>query len=366
MTIDPDEDFDLLPEDGLIQFITEYWGRRQTWLPPQFAENELIVGPYPLNVNLLGAGYVPAFPNLEAIVVATDGTRSASKGGYIKLPPGQYMIYYVDRQERYSVLPAVSANTLDGATVGLTCGITFTVKNAKSIQNIRNPLEALFRACEAALRHVIRTHSHDQFFGEPDNPDVLPNQSIADAVQHQVTANQACRAFTLHNVNIIERQGDAQLLNLRETKIARLHADENEIQNARMRARILEERHEVEVKQGAIIAQEASNESHRRQILLPTDKRLIELERQRQLPRLTHEEILKELDTRGEALKSLIQAEAMPGFPRNAEDLQKMVSQIIKEMPNISMNQAPPPDDESEADDLNMTLVQLLIPKKKE
>jgi len=362
-TIDPDEEFDLLAEDGLIQFVTEYWGRRQAWLPPQFGENELIVGPYALDVNVFGAGYVPTFPNLNAIVVAVNGERYATRGGFIKLPPGQYTIYYVDRRERYLVLSPVEGNTLDGATVTITCGITFKVKAAKAIQNILNPIEALLNACEGALRHVIRTHSHDHFFGETENNDFLTNESIANAVQRQVTANKACSAFSLHHVTVVARQGDPQLLGLRSIKIAQKRADENELQNAQMQALIYQERQKLEVERGKMLAERARSESESRRILAPADERQIRIENQRQVPRLSHEENLREIDVRGEALKALITAEAMPGFSRNPEDLQKLVNKIIKEMPNIAINQAPPHEEE---EDLGMTLVQLLIPKKKE
>jgi hypothetical protein len=128
---------------NLVKKVTEFLGRRQRLLPPELGEQEIVTGPYPLDVNLLGAGYVPAFPNLDAIVVSADGERILAPGGYIQLPPGRYKIYYVDRQERYMTLPEVRGTTTDGATVTLSCGITFNVNDALAVQKVRNPLDAL-------------------------------------------------------------------------------------------------------------------------------------------------------------------------------------------------------------------------------
>lgn len=358
----------------LIKWVTEYQGRRQRLLPPQFAENEIVAGPYPLDVNLLGAGYVPSFPNLDAIVVAPDGERTPAKGGYIHLAPGRYKIYYVDRQERYMTLPEVQAVTLDGANVLFSCGITFTVNNSMDVQNIRNPMDALFKVCEAALRHVIRTHKHDELIDEkPDREDpdavsaikIISDQQISDAVKLQVNMSEACRAFSLHNVNIIERKGHPRLLNVREEEAIQLRAGRKEIKQTEMKTKIAVTQKLLTTQQGTVTKQQADNEKIRRETLFAAEKLAVELEQLRQTPRFSHEENLKIIDARIEALKTLMQAQAMPGSSRNIEELRQLVERIITEMPNIAEETTSPAPAKDKKDSEDDEFIEILIPKKK-
>ncbi len=376
MSQNPYEDNE--PEIDFLRFITEYRGRRQRFLPPQFPEDEVVVGPYQLDINIFGAGYVPAFPNMDAIVVSANGERICSNGGYIRLPAGIYKIYYVDRHERYKVLPDIKAVTLDGANVTITCGITYTVNDAKTVQNIRNPVDALFKACEASIRQLIRTHKHDEMIDErPDKEEqsqqtelnglrMVTNSQISDAVKLQVNLSEACRAFTLHNVNIIDRQGHARLLNVREEEAVQLRAGRKEIKQTEMKTKIAATQKLLTTQQGTVIEQQAQNETKRREILFTAEKLTVELERLRKLPPFSHDENLKIIDARIEALKMLMQAQAMPGSSRNIDELRQLVEKIISEMPNITdeIEDTSQPDKTRKNND-DDEFIELLIPKKK-
>lgn len=370
---DEEDELDL----DLIKWITEYQGRRQRLLPPQFAEGEVVVGPYPLDVSIWGAGYVPAFPNLNAVVVSANGERTLSAGGYIRLPSGNYKIYYVDRHERYKVLPDIKATTLDGASVTITCDITYTVNDALAVQDVRNPMDALYKACEAALRQVIRTHKHDEIIDEkPETEDqgqedgtnrvkIISNDQISDAIKLQVNLSEACRAFTLHNVNIIDRQGHLRLLNVREEEAVQLRAGKKEIKQTEQRTEISKKQKLLTFQQGTVIEQHAINEKTRREILFIAEKLTVELERLRKMPPFSHEENLKIIDARIEALKMLMQAQAMPGSSRNIDELQQLVEKIITEMPNIADETANTPTAGNPKGSNDDEFIELLIPKKK-
>lgn len=361
-------------ELNLVKKVTEFLGRRQRLLPPELGEQEIITGPYPLDVNLLGAGYVPAFPNLDAIVVSADGERILAQGGYIELPPGRYKIYYVDRQERYMTLPEVRATTTDGATVMLSCGITFNVNDALAVQKVRNPLNALLRACEAALRQVIRTHRHDELIGElPEgtaadaSTRVISNEEIAEAVKLQVSLSEACRPFTLHNVHVLDRQGHLRLLDVREQEAFQLRTGKRELKQIEQRAEITHKQRVLTAEQGGVTQQQAENERTRREILLAAEKLAVELEQMRQMPRFSHQENLKIIEARIEALKTLMNAQAMPGNTRSIEDLRQLVEKILAEMPHITgeHEEAPPAEGQQPPGTSGDEFIELLIPKKK-
>ncbi|GAB4493848.1 MAG: hypothetical protein Fur0016_29820 [Anaerolineales bacterium] len=377
--IPPEEDDEV--GFDLIKWYTEYQGRRQRLLPPQFAENEIVTGPYPLDVNIWGAGYVPSFPNLDAIVVSAAGNRIPSEGGYIRLSPGKYKIYYVDRHEQYKVLPDIKAVTLDGADVTFSCGITFTVNDSLAVQNIRNPMDALFKACEAALRHVIRTHKHDEIIDErPDNDEpaaakpikIITDDQISDAVKLQVNLSEACRAFNLHNVNIIERRGHLRLLGVREEEAVRLRAGRKEMKQTDQRTELSKRQKLLTIEQGTVIEQQAKNETKRREILFDAEqvaielqKLTLELELMRQKPKFSHEENLKIIDARIEALKMLMQAQAMGGASRSIDDVRQLVEKLTTDMPNVADDAPDKPTTSSAKDSNNDEFIELLIPKKK-
>ncbi len=378
----PPEDDDELDFD-LIKWFTEYQGRRQRLLPPQFPENEIVTGPYPLDVNIWGAGYVPSFPNLDAIVVSAAGDRIPSEGGYIRLSPGKYKIYYVDRHEQYKVLPNIKAVTLDGADVTLTCGITFTVNSSMEVQNVRNPMDALFKACEAALRHVVRTHKHDELIDErPDEgreqesganaKTIISDEQISEVIKNQVEQSDACKSFSLHHVNIIERQGHLRLLGVREEEAVRLRAGRKEIKQTDQRTEISKRQKLLTTEQGKVIEQQAKNETKRREALFDAEKLAVELQKltlelelMRQKPKFSHEENLKIIDARIEALKMLMQAQAMAGSSRNVDDVRQLVEKLITEMPNIADDTPDKPTTGSAKDSNDDEFIELLIPKKK-
>ena len=352
-------------EKPLIERWTEFQGRRESFLPPNFPDDEIVAGPYELKVNLLGAGYVRAFPAVSTIVVAANGDRHKSDGGYVKLPAGTYKIYYVDCQDRFATLPEVQGVTSDGANVTLVLGITYRVSDPMFVQQIRNPLDALFTGCEAAIRQIIRLHKHDELIGEPEDPNIIPNNDIAQEILVQISLSEACRAFSLLNVNVIDRRGHSRLLNIREQRAVQKRATEKEIESTIQRLRIAEEQKELARKQGEITEQQAWIERNRQEILYAAQKLSVQLENMRKRPQYQHEEILKDIEARSKALESLIQAQAMPGFPRNADDLH-LVDKIVSGLPNITSvidNNALNQDEDIE--ELNSNLIHLMIPKKK-
>lgn len=127
-------------------------------------------------------------------------------------------------------------------------------------------MDALFKACEAALRHVIRTHKHDEIIDEkPENDEpvaasqvkIISDNQVSDAVKLQVNLNEACRAFSLHNVNIIERRGHLRLLGVREEEAVRLRAGRKEIKQTDQRTEISKRQKLLTTEQGTVIEQQA-------------------------------------------------------------------------------------------------------------
>lgn len=85
----------------------------------------------------------------------------------------------------------------------------------------------------------------------------------------------------------------------------------------------------------------------------------------RQKPKFSHEENLKIIEARIEALKMLMQAQAMAGSARNVDDVKQLVEKIITDMPNSADDAPAKPTTGSAKDSTDDEFIELLIPKKK-
>jgi hypothetical protein len=359
-------ELDMEDDDGLMKYWTEFFGRKKQFLPPSFDDNEIVAGPYPFSTNLLGVGFVPTFHKLDAIVVAANGERQLTQGGYIELPAGNYKLYYVDRQERYKVLPEVKTTTSDGAQVAISIGITFHVQDSLAVQDVRNPLDALFKGCEAALRHTIRTHRHDEIIGEDfDNPNIIVDDEIIEEVKLQVSLSAACKPFWLVYVDVLDRKGHDRLLSLREQQVVQERAGKKDVSKIRTQTEVAEEQLGLVAKQGKVIAQQAHNEAFRREILFGVEKMSIALKRFRESSGFQHEELLAYIESQNKVLQAMVKSPILLNG-QHSDDLQLWIEKINDAQSHILqiINRTDLQDGEQN-DDWDPTMIQLMLPRKR-
>lgn len=354
-----DSDHDDDEDDGLLKSWTEFWGRHKQLLPPEFAENEIIAGPYPFNTSIFGTGFMHAFPQLDAILVTPDGESRLLGGGYTKLPSGTYKIYYVDRHERHTTLPDIKATTSDGAEVTISLEIIYQVTDSITIQKIRDPLDALVKGCKSTIRRIIHNHKHDDIFAErPDDPGLLPDSQISDEVLLQVSLIEACRAFDLKTVIILHRQGDPALLGLREKQAYDTRTATGVINNTNMKKHIVDEQKELFKGQKEL-------EIERLNLFIMAEKLKIELVNLRNSPQYQHAENMAKIDGSIKSLEAYIKSLSQPGFIRSQEELH-VAYQFIQALrdPSGIPAETQPPVQENEPEDKD-SFIQLMIPKKK-
>jgi hypothetical protein len=102
------------------------WGRRKTAPRYNFRENEIVTPGFVLNVSpFFGAAYLNLHPTHYGVLIGPDGQITNVRGGYAQLPPGRYVLHYVDKQNRVMVLPRTSEAASDGPQVCLELVVTY-------------------------------------------------------------------------------------------------------------------------------------------------------------------------------------------------------------------------------------------------
>ncbi len=354
---------------SIARWLIENRGRKIGISPIIFPETEIVSEPYNFQMGMFGS-FLPLPSMTAAILTSPTGKREAFiEGGYIKLDYGSYTLEYVDRRERFYTFPTIKMATSDGPEISLNISISYQVTHPLRILDVRNPLTSFFSACDASIKSFIRSHKHDEIINEQDGDISIDDTEIAQYIISQIVHNQACRAFTLINVMVRERLGDRKILEIRQSRLVQDRASRASRENILQQQEIADEQKILEQKKaeqdGSIKELQTRFEANRQQIMYSAKELDVELENLRNAPHFQQERYLKALEVKQRALESLIQAQAMPGFPRdkNEKELVESIVNSIKDMQSLL------PQDSADAsnfrEDVNSTFIRLMMPKKK-
>ncbi|MFZ5818302.1 MAG: SPFH domain-containing protein [Chloroflexota bacterium] len=353
---------------SLRQKWIEFWGRQTE--PPliEFDETSILTKPANFDVGLLGGCYLPLRAMTVAIITYPNGQKKFfNEGGFIDLPNGVYTIQYVDLRDR-TLTFMVTDTTRDGPKVSLNVSINYKVSDFFEITNVAKPLDALFAACEAAVRKFITTHRYHQIIGEPDNEQVISDDEIARSIKDQVANNQACRAFWLMDVVIKERYGDPTISTLKHEDLVQEKKSAIEREGLRQQQEIAEEQQTlalIEAETARLLQEsQATGEANRSEILEEARRLSVELETLPKLPEWQNAQAMRRLDVLEKALEALIRAQTIAGFPRDTDDRQ-LIQNVLGTLAESSKNLPQiPPEHTRPANELKSTIINLVSPKK--
>ena len=203
--------------NDLVQLWLEYWGRKRSPQLFTFPENEVLTPEGSFHISVLAkATYLNLHPTLYAVAISPDGKPQHLKGGYnFPLPPGKYIIHYVDKRDRKG-FTKTSETTQDGANVSLELIITYRVSDPIKLLEIQQPVATIFSLIQSDLKEFIRTHRYDEIFGSGDDPSVDSSMVAQYIKQRHVNRHQVSRVFTITNVAVEDRQGDPKLTEIRK------------------------------------------------------------------------------------------------------------------------------------------------------
>lgn len=371
------------PLRRFLRWIIEFRGRRKSYARPDFTETKLIDDPCEFKIGFFGF-YLPLFPNASAVVISNQGERRVSNGGYIKLPSGIYSVVYVDMRDRYEELPKVEEKTADGAFIAITISITYRVSNPLEVQNTVNPLEALHKICDAAVKKIIHRYQHDQIIGDENTPPVISDSTLANEISQEISNNRACKAFSQVNVGILNRAGNYEIMAERQKVVLQKHKNESERKDTIQKKQTAEEKNvlsKIIAEGDADIKDLWAKLKVRHEVLSLSEVTQLknDLENRRKQPEYQQEIYLAQLDATKHELDTLIQALAQISLTNNAAG-QRIAETISSHMvgkvsENHPTQSAPEPAPESEPgpkpqpaepeSDQDSMFVHLMIPKKK-
>jgi hypothetical protein len=300
----------------------KYWlerqGRKRSALRYPFRDDEIVSQAYLMRVSSwFNAYYLNLHPSHYAIAITPAGRLINVRGGYNALLPGRYILHYVDRQNRVSVIPRVTETTLDGAQVSLELVITYQVVDPFLALEVQQPLETFFVFIQSDLREFIRTHKYDEIVGDTVGHAVNTNlvaQYIRD--QHR-TREQMSKLFKILEVVVEEKTGDPKLTEIRgkfEAKQRQNVADSELLrQNQDLERRVASQDAEIQ----RIKAKADATEQEIRQKM---DLQTIELEKARAELDFRQKKMMRAMD-------AIAQAFAAPTYPRDPREVE-----IIKEL----------------------------------
>ena len=355
---------------SLTRWWKEFKGRRR--VPQLISFNEMAILTETTAFRIGTRGYYLSLPSMTAAIITspTSSKRVFKEGGYKDLEEGAYTIQYVDLSERYVDLPRVTAATTQGSEVSLTVSMNYKVNDPSQIITVAEPLKTLLSVCEAAIKNYIITHRHDELISEPGSDQFIYDNEIIQHIKEQVAMNQACRAFWVMNVIIKERYGNPEIGSLKHKDLVQEKSNITQRHNVIQQQGIAEEQRKLEktkAEQDNMIKEtQTLGEANRSEILKYARMLEIELETMRKQPDMQQEQIVKLIELKRDALRTLLRLYTISGFPRDANEL-RLMEKILGSLSEtqIVIPELPPERSKS-ANELSKTIINLINPKKKD
>jgi len=344
----------------------EYWGRKRIIEPIPFTDTSILTQPVTFRIGYQG-DFVQLPANTAGIIASSTGQKQVIvQGGFYELEEGAYTIQYVDLRERAFTFSNVTAPTINGSDVSLSVSVTYKINEPTQIVNISTPLQTLFSVFEGAIKNFISTHRHDELIGEKDNEKYISDYHIIHHIKEYVATNQACRAFWLIDVVIVERHGNVDITRLKHERLVQENQSIIQRENVIQQQGIADEEKILaskKVEQDRIKMEgKAQIEARQSEIMEEANRLRIELDNMRRDPDIQ----LRKIEALEKALEALTQAYIKSGFSRGLneggvlESFSRSLADVQNDLPQIS------PRRSKSVNELGSTIINLIAPEEKD
>lgn len=304
------------------KFLLEYWGRRRTAPRYPFRENEIVTpGSVRFVSPLLGGTYLNLHPTHYAVVIGPDGRIMNMRGGYSPLPSGRYVIHYVDKQNRVTMIPRTTEAASDGPQVSLELAVTYRVIDPIKALEVQQAVDALILFIQSDLKEFIRSHKYDDIVGDLYGRKV-DNELVVRYIKDQhASRHQMSRLFFIADVVIGEKVGDPRVSEIRQniqinqwqydadSKVQRQNQDLGE---------------KVASQEAAIRRIKAESDAKQQEILQKMELQKIELDTARAELQFRQERMSRAMDAIGQAFSS----QTYPRDPREVEIIRDLIAAL--------------------------------------
>ncbi|HSB03253.1 MAG TPA: hypothetical protein VLE49_21565 [Anaerolineales bacterium] len=317
------------------KYLLETWGRSRPTPRYPFADNEIVTPGIPMRVSSWwNATYINLHPTHYAVAIAPDGRIINLKGGYnYPLSGGQYILHYIDKQNRVSVIPRTSETTLDGSQVSLELVITYRVVDPLKALEVQQPVNTLFIFIQSDLKEFIRSHKYDEIVGSSDGR-TAENGLVARYIKEQHAGrHQMSKLFFIADVVVEEKVGDPKLTEIREN----FQAEQR--QNT-VKSELLEQNQNLERKIASQEAEirriKAQSDAAQQDILQSMQFQKIELEKARMALQFRQDKMMRAMD-------AIAKAFSTPAYPRDPREVE-IIKELLGALGGDSTTDAPPPE----------------------
>jgi hypothetical protein len=347
----------------------EWQGRRRTAPRYPFRENEIVSPGVVRSVSSASGGiYMNVHPTHYALLIGPDGRIINMRGGFSPLPPGRYVLHYVDKQNRVTLIPRTTEAASDGPQVSLELAITYRVIDPIKALEVQQAVDALILFIQSDLKEFIRSHKYDEIVGDLYGRKV-DNELVVRYIKDQhATRHQMSRLFFIADVVIGEKVGDPRVSEIRQKiQINQWQFDaDSEYQRQNQ---VLSEKGAA---QDALLRKmQAESEAKQLEILKDVKLQQIELDNARQQFQAQQAYVQRAMD----ALVQAFSSQMYPLDPHVIEIMRDLVETMGGSMGRKTETAAepknqppPPPDDKAKTEkigELTNTLLNLLDRKRR-
>lgn len=317
-----------------FQRLIEGWvrsrGVRKCAQPIDFPPGEIATNI--TNVEIPVEGKLLRVPTYTcAILLLPSGRITGYPQGdhYLNLPPGKYTMQYVDMRPKRTHLAEVQGVTQDAWDVSIKIEILWRVIRPASVLGMAGFINYVGTAFQAAVIDYIRSLKHDQLIPVPGGQAIEANH-IVKSLLSSLYANDSFRGVQILNVLLLDRRGDRRRTEVVQKAVVEktVIQEQNSVEVQRLKLatgklanekELLEGQQELELKKTQIERLKAEEEekvrlrkaeiaAHEAKLLRESQFQEVEIKQQAESQRIQHEQILKSLEVRGQAIGQLVAA----------------------------------------------------------
>jgi hypothetical protein len=304
------------------KFLLESRGRTRSAPRYTYRENEIVTTGISMKVSSLwNATYLNLHPTHYAVAIGPDGRIMNLRGGYNRLSPGRYILHYVDKQNRVTVIPRTAETTFDGSQVSLELVVTYRVIDPIKALEVQQAADTLIVFIQSDLKEFIRSHKYDEIVGDLDGRKI-ENELVARYIKDQhASRHQMSKLFFIADVVIEDKIGDPRVTEIREKYQInqRQYASDSEIQRQNQE---LEKK--VASQDAAIKQIKAESDAKQQEILQKMELQRIELETARAELQFRQEKMTRAMD----AIAQAFSAPTYPRDPREVEIIRDLIAAL--------------------------------------
>jgi hypothetical protein len=229
--------------------LEESQGKAKPPIPYPFKENSIVSDPVRLVIRQWGA-YLNVCLNTTCVLYHPNGDiEERDKGGMIyDIEDGVCSMIFVDKREFTQTIAPITTTSRDGWIVTLNINVTWKVKKAAKIVEIKDPIQRFIEQVRTTVIEYVQLKEFDELTTMPGGR-TLYHGKITTDLKQMLRADPSLGAYEIIALTIRDRTGDPRITEKKHNGIL-LRTETSEAQETeinRLRQQILVIAEEIKV-----------------------------------------------------------------------------------------------------------------------